>query len=337
MAGVNVPTSAVIREDLTGFVAGFNPALSGFVAHKVLPPFAVNKADGVFYRIPADAWLKSVSTRRAAYGSTSKSTYTKEQDTWRLEDYSHGEANDATDDRAYQTREQAERVRTIRTAGTILRDYENVVASQLFNETNYPLSGSTGIDAAVKWTTLATSVPVANVQAAKQLIRASTGMEANMVVIPKANVELASNSATVLDRIRGYDPRSAQGELEAGLWAELFGVPLEGIIIPNSFRNSANQGLAASATPAWSNDYIGVGVHNVTDDLETPQLGRSFMLSSEYTATGADSTGTQNIDDARIIVDEYSDPDTKTNVLRSSMFRHAKRLINSCWVLIKVR
>ena len=337
MAGVNVPTSATIREDLTGYLAGFNPDLSGFAAHRVLPPFMVNKTDGVFYRIGAEAWLKSVSTRRARYGSTSKSTYDKTQDTWLLEDYSHGEANDVTDDRSYQTRQQAEQVRTIRTAGTILRDYENVVASQLFNETNYPLSGNTGFTASALWTTFATSTPVANVQAAKQLIRATTGMEANMVVIPKANVEAASNSASVLDRVKGYDSSTRSGDLNAALWAELFNIPVEGLIVTNSFRNTANQGLAVTTSPIWSNDYIGVGVNNSSPDLEMPQLGRSFMLSSEYVATGTDSTGTQTIADAQIVVDEYSDPDTKTNVLRSSMFRHGKRLVTNCWVLVKVR
>lgn len=337
MAGVNVATGAVVREELTGYVAGFNPVLSGFVAHRVLPPLEVTRNDGVFYRIGADAWLKSVDARRARYGSTGKSTYTKTQDTWLLEDYAHGEANDVTDDRGYQTSEQRERVRSLRTAGTILRSYEQVVASQLFNTTNFPLSGTTGFAAPVPWTTFATSNPVANIQTAKQFIRQNCGMEANAVVIPKANVEAASQSAAVLDRVRGYDPATRQGELDAGLWAELFGVPLDGIIVPNSFRNNAGQGLPVAAAPAWSNNFVGVGVINYSDDIESPQLGRSFMLRNEYTATGTDSSGVQNIDDARIIIDEYSDPDTKVNVLRASMSRHAKLLVTGCWVLIQVR
>lgn len=337
MAGVNVAPTAVLREELTGFVAGFNPVLSGFVAHRVLPPFRVGRKNGEWQRIPADAWLKQVDARRAPYAATSKSTYEMTQDTWRLEHFAHAEINDITDDTGYPDAQRRERVRTLRTAGVVLRSYERRVADLLFNTTNYPLSGNTGFTAGALWTNFATSTPVVNVQEAKRLIRNQTGMEANMVVIPRRNVEAASNSASVLDRVRGYDPTTRKGELDAALWAELFGVPADGIIVPNAFGNNAGQGLPVSSAPIWSDEFIGVGVVNYSEDIESPQLGRSFQLESEYTATGTDSTGTLNVDNAAIVVDEYSDPDTFTTMLRSSFHRQAKRLVNECWVLIKVR
>lgn len=337
MAGVNVPTNQVIREDLTGYIAGFNPELSGFVAHKVLPAKLVNEQDGVIYRIPAEAWLTTVDTERAAYGSTSGSTYTKVPETWKLVEYAHKEAWDTTDSRGYDSKQQADEIRAVRASGTILRDYERKLAARLFNETTFPLSGTTGFTASALWTSFGTSTPVADIQRAKQFIREKTGMEAHMVVIPTVNVEAAANSANVLSRVSGYDPGTRSGTLNPALWSELFGIPVDGIIVPNAFNNTANQNLALSTAPLWSANYVGVGVRNTSQDLELPQLGRSMMLSSEYQVTGVEASSTVTVEDAQIVIDEYSTADNKTNSTRATMTRAAKFFSTDCWVLIRVR
>lgn len=313
------PSTALstLRPDLAGSFQEFDLEMDakGFVAQRVLPPLDVAKPSGTFGKIKIASLLAQRDTLRAPGSSYARQRYEFEKDSYATEE--HG-AEDPVDDKEaemYGDYLNAEQTATARARDVVMRNYEQRVATLLQTTGSF-----TNAAAATAWSTIATAVPLTDIETRVQSIWNATGIKPNAIVIPYVAFRNFRNCAQVVDRIKYsglHNP--AAGNITLDAIAALLDIP--NVIVAGAKKNGANEGQTASLSNVWTATVVGLGVIATNNDVKQPCVGRTF----HYSADGSQMGG---------VVETYREEQTRSDVVRVRQDTDEKLLYSACWQLI---
>lgn len=302
----NSSTNNTPRQDLLGAFSEYDPQSAGYIGTLLFPTFGVQEYSGTFGKIPMEAHLALVDTKRAVGAATSRSSWEPESDTFALAEYSHEEPLDTVGTRIWRSWFNAEEVAAQRVRAIIERDFENDVQAAVFNTTNFPLSGSTGLGITNEWDDATNGVPIDDVFAGHDALQ-TKGVVPNTLLITANTWRALSQSSQILNRIKYVSAEVMNGLLPLSALAQVFHV--DQILVANAHYNSAKPGATAVAASLWSDEYAFLCRVATGGDLASPHVGRTFEL--------ADAAG----------IEVYETPiDAKRYAIGATFHRQAKLL-----------
>ena len=210
----------VIDPILTEVARGYQQ--NGLVGMALFPRVPVNQRGGKIITFGKEAFMQYANMKRAPGQSTRRVQFGYAGASFALEDFSlEGQV-------PIETQQEAETVPGIDMGSRTVNGVQDIIANRLeiaqaalaLNASNYAASNKVTLSGTSQWSDLANSDPVANVETAKEAIRALTGKRPNVCVMGAAVFAKVKQTAAVKDRIK-YTGRDIA---TPDLLASLFGV-----------------------------------------------------------------------------------------------------------------
>lgn len=301
------PSSSLstLRPDLASSFEAFDleAEKEGYIARKVMPTVDVASQAGTFGKIPLAQLLQQRDTKRAPGSGYARGNFTFDTSTYACEEHGAEEPIDDREAKMYAEYFDAEVISTRRAYNAVLRNAEKRVADAVFNTTTWTGASLTTDVSGTPWATIASAVPLTNVESAVQKVYDGSGLWPNALVINRKGFRNLRNTAQVIDRIAssGAGNRNLASDVTVDMLAQAF--DLDYIIVAGGSYNSAAEGQTATPAQLWSSTYAMVCKVAVGRDFREPCIGRSFHW-------GADGS---NIDGA---VESYRDESVRANIVR---------------------
>lgn len=302
----NRTAGSVLRSDLIGAFHGFDPSAQGFIADMVLPPLTVPNIKDTFKKVKAEELASVEDTRRKQDGKFNRGSAKLDDDSYEALEDAWEEQVDNTDAKIHGGVIQAQELATMRAAGIIRRNREVRVAAEIFNITNWPLSGTTGASVSVEWNS-ASGVPITDVLEARDIVRRKIGRPANTIVMSAKVYKNLGTNAQMVDRIKSISSAVTNGMLGLPDLARLFELPR--VLVGGSVKNSNGEGLSFSGADIWDDEYVWIGYVDEGRDLKIPQAGRTFV----WNATGGE-----------VVIEGYPEPQSDSEIIRARQWTDEK-------------
>jgi hypothetical protein len=294
---------ATLRPELGASLTLFDLAMSqkGFIGQKVLPVLEVEKQAGPFGKIKIESLLRTVNTLRTGRGGYSRDDFEFTTDSYATSEYGNEQKVDNRDLNMYKSYFQVEQINALRARDAVIRGYEQRVAAAVFNTTTWTGSSlTTAVGTA--WSTTATATAISDVAGAKKKVYDNSGLMANAIIFNYHVYLNLQQNADLISRIKFsglQDPNT--DKITASAIAQAFGV--KQVLVAGAQYNSANEGAAASLSPAWSDSYAMVCYVAESSDIQEPCVGRTFHWDGDGS----------NIDGA---IESYRDETVRADIIR---------------------
>lgn len=282
------PTSslATLRPDLATFLEfDLESEKNGYVATQVFPVIDVQSQAGNFGKIPLEQLLQQRDTKRAPGSGYARGNWTFDKAVYATEEHGAEEAVDDREAKMYAEYFVAEQISTLRAFSSVLRNAEQRVADAVFNTTTWTGSSLT-TSVATPWSTLASAVPITNVEAAVQKVYDNSGLWANALIINRKVFRNLRNCSSIIDRINasGAGSPSKASDVTVEMLKAVF--DLDYVIVAGTSKNGAKEGQAASPSQIWSSSYAMVCKIATSPDMREPCIGRTFHWSQDGSSIG---------------------------------------------------
>lgn len=282
------PTSslATLRPDLATFLEfDLESEKNGYVATQVFPVIDVQSQAGNFGKIPLEQLLQQRDTKRAPGSGYARGNWTFDKAVYATEEHGAEEAVDDREAKMYSEYFVAEQISTLRAFSSVLRNAEQRVADAVFNTTTWTGSSLTTA-VATPWSTLASAVPITNVEAAVQKVYDNSGLWANALIINRKVFRNLRNCLSIIDRINasGAGSPSKASDVTVEMLKAVF--DLDYVIVAGTSKNGAKEGQTASPSQIWSSSYAMVCKIATSPDMREPCIGRTFHWSQDGSSIG---------------------------------------------------
>jgi len=299
------PTSALStqRPDLATFLEyDLESEKSGYVATQVFPVVDVMSQAGNFGKIPIEQLLQQRDTKRAPGTGYARGNWTFDKATYSTEEHGAEEVVDDREAKMYSDYFKAEQISTMRAFSSVLRNAEQRVADAVFNTTTWTGS-ALATTAGTAWATIASAVPITNVEAAVNKVYDGSGLWANALIINRKVFRNLRNTTQIIDRINasGAGSPSKASDVTEEMLAAVF--DLDYVIVAGNSKNSAKEGQSATPSQIWSSSYAMVCKIATSGDMREPCIGRTFHWADDGSSIG----GT---------VESYRDEKVRGDVIR---------------------
>lgn len=259
-----------VRPDLGPVVLGYDPSQDGFIANEVLPPWDAPSLEASFQTVGAEVMLQlSQGIEREPHSDFRKVGYGKTKDFYRCEEYGLKGGIDKIDEMTPERFAQEEQ----RTARRLMRmvnlERERRVAALTINSTDYANGSGYGLNVTA-WSGAGT--PIGDLFTACEAIKDRIGLWPNRASLTRKQLHELSMNSEVTARLN--TSANNPGMLALDLVQSLTGI--EKIVLADSPYNTAPGGVAASLSNIWPDSKVLVWYAVTGDDIETPQLGRTF-------------------------------------------------------------
>lgn len=329
MPHANSTSSPYERADLAGMLLSVEPD-QRFAAQRVLPPMPVNVKEGRYPKVLNSRAWRNVSTRRAIDGTFSRGSTPFDTGTFTCEERGYEEPVDRVNKAITSGWFDQELVAAMSCRAVVEISREAEVAAMIFNTTTFPLSGSTGKNVSVEWSTAASATPIADVTTAVQTLNEKKGPGKNYLLANDLVIQNAWNSASVQDRMKyvmvnGANPNLASLAIALGV---------DGIIDAPAIYNTAIAGATPSMSRIWSSEYA--AVIRLADDplLRRPTLGRTFVFNRVFeNDLEARIASGQQVDD-RLRIEMYASNDRDADIVRAREFTDEVITDDGCLYLL---
>ncbi len=275
----------------------------GFIAYSIAPVLKVGVPSGTYGVIKLEELLKKRNHLARAMGAGYN------RDTFQFDDDSFATmelgAEQPVDDRAariYADYFDAEAMAAALARDAVLRKAEIRVADLIFNTTTW--TGSDLTTAVTnEWDDATNATPVTDVRAAAKKVWNKTGIWPNALIINR----FVLGNLRVCDQIKdaiastGAGESTLQRRITAAQIAEA--LDLDFVLVSGSAKNAADEGIARSLSPIFSDEYAMVARVAVTDNIAEPCVARTF----HYTADGSEIGG---------MIESYRDEAIRSDVIR---------------------
>jgi len=282
------PTTSLAtqRPDLATFLEfDVESEKAGYVATQVFPVIDVQSQAGSFGKIPLEQLLQQRETKRAPGSGYARGNWTFTTATYATEEHGAEEPVDDREAKMFAEYFQAEQVSTMRAFSSVLRNAEQRVADAVFNTATWT-GASLTTTPATAWATIATAVPLTNVEAAVQKIYDNSGLWANALVINKKTFRNLRNTLQVIDRIEANGSGSAAKASDVTIEMLKAAFDLEHVIVAGTSRNSAREGQSATPVQIWGSQYAMVCRISTSADMRDPCIGRTFHWGDDGSSIG---------------------------------------------------
>lgn len=318
------PSSALatLRPDLGGSLEEFNLAMDrqGFIGLRVLPVFETQVQASPFGKIPIAQLLQNRETARSPGGGYSRGSWTFSTDSFACAEHGAEEPIDDRQAQLYASYFDAEVVATERARDVVLRNAERRIASAIFNTSTWT-GASLTTAVSTEWSTVATAVPITDVNAARQKVWDGCGMWPNALILNRVAFHNLRNCTQIKDAIAssgaGFPTRARDVTVQQ--LAEVF--DLDYILVAGAAKNTATEGQSVSLSQVWSSEYAMVARIATTNDIQEPCLGRVFHWGQD----GSEIGGT---------VETYRDETVRSDIVRCRHDVDEKVLYAACGHLL---
>lgn len=317
------PTSAVtnlrpdLRDALTEFDLQRNEAR--MIGLDVMPSIDVDLQAGTFPKIKIESLLRAVATARNSNGTYAQSDFKFDTDTYATEEHGLEVPVDERNKRLYRYLIDSELIAARLSRHGLLLNQEKRIAAAVFNTTTW-----TPTNAATAWATIASAVPITDVEARVQSLY-TAGIVANCLIMSWKAFRDLRNTTQVIDRITASgagQPAKAE-DVTIAMLEQVFA--LEHILVGAAQYNSANEGATPVIAPVWSDGLVAVcrvaAGNGAT--LEDPCVGRTF----HWSADGSQIGGT---------FESYHVEARRGDVVRNRMETHEKVIYTTANQLIDI-
>jgi len=184
-----------------------------------------------------------------------------------------------------------------RAVDILLRAQEKRISAALFNTSNITNTAGVGTE----WSTVASCTPLADVETAKEAMRAASGLVPNVMAMSVKVFNNLVRCKEILDAFRYTNPVENSGrQAKQNLLAQYFG--MEKVLVGGAIYDSKKKGAAFSLSDIWDDEYVLLAKVATSNDLRDPSLGRSFLWTGDSPAN--------------LIVESYREDQTRSNIIR---------------------
>ena len=260
-----------IDRPLSNLVVGFEP--TNTIVQDFLPIVDVNKQSDLYFKWTKGDFFRIPSTTARAPKTKGRTVnFAVSSDSYYANNYALVDEMDfetlVNQDNPLKIEEKAARgIHSL-----LMLDMENRVANQITSGSNL------GSYAAVssKWSssTAGTSDPFGDIQTAKSSVRATTGLEANTIILGQSVYNALVNHADILDRIKYVQ----KGVVTRDLLASLFDV--DTVLIGSAIKNTAAEGLSDSFSDVWGTNVVVAHLNRAETDGRDPSLMYGFRWTN---------------------------------------------------------
>ncbi len=307
---MNDPREFHVDAFLSSLATGFRP--KDFIADQIFPRVTVAKQSNIFATIPKGGWFKVDNTNRSPGTKANKVTYIVGSDTYFCPNYEL--AADAT----WEEMDNADQpFRPLQTKTQLVQtklelDYEVRAFTTMAGGVG-SFSARTGNDA---WTDKLNSDPYGDIETAKNAIFATTGEEANTMILPRRVWQVLKVHPDIVQRV--FPGGAGGGTVMLQQFADLIEVPK--ILIAKTLKDTGSENVngtvtAANFVPVWSSNVYLAHV----EDNPTADMVRTFGLTFLWTGAniGMKSPGNWQIERKR-------DSDIKADTVRTGYYQDEK-------------
>lgn len=304
MASPSTATT-VLRSDLAAYFEEFPLMMNSqdFISTRVLPVFNAARASGQYPIVPIEQLLQNREVDRKARAGYSRGDWQFEMGTYSTKERGAEELIDDNEAAIYGELLDIELVSAQRAMSAVMVAAEKRAAALLFNAASGSWNGAAlTTTVGTEWSTIATAVPVTDVEAAVRKVYDGCGLWPNALIVNRKVFRNLRNCAQIVDRMKyqGFvDVRA--GEINEAQLASVFG--LDQIIVAGGTHNTAKEGQSATPAQIWDQEYAMVARVATSNDLREPCVGRTF----HYTGDGSAVEG---------MIEQYRDESVRGDVIR---------------------
>lgn len=291
-----------LRPDIKGILQPYSDMATdrGFIADALAPAIDVMQSSGQFANVDGANVLQNVDTVRGKDGRYNQVTWQWGKSGYATLEYGLEERVDRRDAARYGSWFDAEVAAMRRIRRLLMLNREVRVAGTIFNTSSFTPTSITN-----EWDDAANADPIADVHAAKSRMWA-TGLEANALVVNKQVYDNLRVCDSVLDRIASAGAGAPTVKSQIGIEQLKAAFDLEYILVAGALKNTADEGLTASLSPVWSNEYAAICRIATNNDIEEPCAIRTF----HYTPDGSEIGG---------VMETYYDESRRADIARVRM------------------
>lgn len=329
------PSTAIVRPDLAGHVRVSNDDVNQFVAHRILPCIAVKKRFDNYYKVGADAMYELPDTLIGRDGGFKRTQFALSTGNYLCKAHGLEGFINAADRNEYSVAFELDSFEAMRVANMVRRRYEYDVAAAIINETNFPVSGTTGVTLGTPWSTVASATPAQDVAGGILALYNKTGVPAKMLslLLPyKSAVQYLPFVTDFKNRMfAGIQPQP--GQVTEQVLANYFGVGE--VILAGAQYNTAITGQSASLSGLWNTDYAFLFMKmpgNAGSRLEVGGLGATFCWDVYNQFGQGESVG---LNEVPLSISMYSTPNPKGDAVQVEMWRDPVLTASEYGYLIK--
>lgn len=297
--GVQYGTYATPRLDLGMAWMEFMAEGSEFIGTQILPVFRTPKQAASFSALTRETMLSTADAKRAPKSGYNRVDIGADDLDYACEEFGLEGVVDDRERALYMNDFDHESAVLAHVARKVRLAQEVRIATAIFNTSTWTGSSLYTDVSSAPWDT-ATSDVIKHVIQAKEKVRAGTGMEANALILGKAQFENLCLNESIKAMFPGA-PLITKAMLQAAMGA-IFG--LEQLIVGGAVKNTADEGQTATLADVWSDDYAMVAkIAPQGAPLTTPCVGRSFL----WTPDSAEE----------LVVETYREEQVRGDVLRA--------------------
>lgn len=263
------------RPDLLDAFYRYVPGTGTYVAGQVLPPAAVGTQAGQIEIVTRKSLLTVPSTRRAALGAYNRINVNLDKMDYVCVDggLEHPIARGRRE--TVQYNRQLGAARHLKHKMLMAREID--VLTPVFDTTVYNVGAGTATAVATAWDA-AGSTPIADVGAAKAVVRLTTGMTPNALILNSTTFEILLANSQIIGRFPGA--QIVTEEMIRANLAAIFG--LQKLIVSSGVYDSAPEGAAQTLVDVIPDGVAQVAlVASESDPIEMPALGRDLYWAED--------------------------------------------------------
>lgn len=291
------------RPDLASSFEAFDleAEKANYIGTRVAPIVTTASQAGNFGKIPLGELLQQSDTKRMPGSGYARGRFTFLPATYSCEEHGHEEPIDDREEKMYGSYFDAERIAAARAFNAVLRNAEMRWAAALFNTTTWT-GASLTTAAGTPWSTIATAVPMTDVEGAVTKIYDGSGLWPNALILSRKCFRNLRRCASIIDLVKysGFVDTRA-GNITEEVLAQVF--DLKYVIVAGGSKNTATEGQTATPGQIWSSTQAMVARVAETNDPKEPCVARTFHWAED----GSDIDGR---------FESYRDETVRSDIIR---------------------
>lgn len=280
------PSAALttLRPDLGSFEQfSLEANMRGMIGTQVLAPIDVKSPSGTFGKLTVAELLKITNDERASGGGYNATGTQFTSDTYITHDRGLKHQVDHRDVRKYAEYFDLEQVAAKRCRSQVMVNLEARVAAAVFNTTTWT---GASLTTAIGTNWNSTGTPIADIKAARILVRANCGMEANAVIMDWELFQHVISNAEVTDLLKynGIQDVRASRMTQQAL-AQILNV--DRVLVARMMKQTTLEGQASTIAQVWDKTMCMVcRLANPGDPMDEVAIGRMPHWSADGSELG---------------------------------------------------
>lgn len=247
-----VNRTSIPRPDLGEAMESFSLQMDaeGFIGLKVLPVYESRKSSGTLAVVDLKSALKEHDTRRAPGANYKSSDFTYDFITYATEEHGFEVPIDDREEAEVSDWFDAELEAAEFARAVVMRNHEKRVAAAVFNTTTFAPKHVTAV-----WSSTSTAVPIDDIARGMLAFRAASGKKPNALILNWKVYSWLRQNEQIHERIvsAGAGESIKTDSISEAQIAASLGVSQ--LIVAGAMKDTANEGLAASFSDIWSDQY----------------------------------------------------------------------------------